>query len=530
MLNPATYLDAAARRKADAPAAIYDDRVYSFGDLAALSNQVANALEAAGIKAGDRVALLCPNRPGFIAVTYGALKIGAELVLLSTTCKARDIAFQLTDSGAKAFFVYDGHGDTSTAEEMLAILPETIELAVVIPPSPFAKWRMPGAKQGQSWPSLGRFLEPASRLFTTRLLALEQTALILYTSGSTGRPKGVQITAANIAHMVLLNVPLAAKGATARKLVATPLYHILGQVFCLHLSMLMGEVMILVEGFEPDRVWRLMEGRGASHFVHMPIYYKYLLDNAGSVDERKIRETLKLCGTGSSPLPPAWSAEFEARYGQPIVPGYGMTETTAIVTWHSPEDELRIDSVGPVAPGVEVRLTRQDGTPAAAGEEGEICVRSPGVMKGYLNLSAATDAVLQDGWYQTRDLGTFDEDGYLYIRGRADQKIKRGEEHIYPAEIETVLMEHPLVARAAVISVPDAVLGEEAKTLVVPSKPGAITEAGLLAWLERELPDGKCPGVLQFRDHLPTTTLGKIAHAELRAAELAIMEVNHGRP
>ncbi len=167
--------------------------------------------------------------------------------------------------------------------------------------------------------------------------------------------------------------------------------------------------------------------------------------------------------------------------------------------------------VGQVVPGVEVKLSDRGAVSSCPGAQGEILVRSPGVMKRYLNMPRETRRKLRGGWLRTGDIGRFDEAGRLDVLGRADDKILRGEEHIYPAEVEAVLKGHPAVSEAAVIGVPDSYLGQEAKTFVVLKQGRSLPAHELLGWLARELPDGKCPGLVQFQPSLPLTATGKVA-------------------
>jgi acyl-CoA synthetase (AMP-forming)/AMP-acid ligase II len=179
---------------------------------------------------------------------------------------------------------------------------------------------------------------------------------------------------------------------------------------------------------------------------------------------------------------------------------------------------VRATTVGPVVPGVEVVLEDEAGRRAAPGGQGEILVRGPGVMQRYLNLPEVTARALRGGWLRTGDIGRFDEAGRLDILGRADDKILRGEEHIYPAEVEAVLKGHPAVAEAAVIGVADDYLGQEAKTFVVLRHGCSLAAGELLGWLARELPEGKCPGLVEFKPALPLTATGKVARHLLAAA------------
>jgi long-chain acyl-CoA synthetase len=372
-------------------------------------------------------------------------------------------------------------------------------------------------------PALGDLMAGCSDNAPTHSYAADATAVLLYTSGSTGRPKGVELTQANLVALTRVNQGLAPRADTRVRLISTPLYHVMGQVCGLNLAMLNGETLVLVDGFDPAEIWRLMTGEGVTYFVHMPIYYQYLMEQVGQVDSAAVRRSLRLCATGGAPLPAGLSDAFLARFGTPIVPGYGLTETSSIVAWgggwwgggQRSRRGLTPTTVGRVVPGVEVMLDGGGTLSAAPGAEGEILVRGPGIMKGYLNLPDVSARVLAGGWFRSGDLGRFDAAGRLDILGRADDKILRGEEHIYPAEVEAVLKAHPAVAEAAVIGVPDAYLGQEAKTFVVLRHGHTVAGRDLLDWLAHELPDGKCPGLVEFHPALPLTSTGKVARHEL---------------
>jgi len=524
MSNVARFLDATAARQPAGKALVFNGRSYSFAQVLTMANRVANGLKAAGYGPGSRIALACGNRPGFLAAYYGILKIGGLAVVLSTTLRQRDIQFQLEDSGAEALLTYDGRGDTVYGEGALA--------AAEAVPACRRVWVIPAELDGPSTiagvPALGALMAGQSDRAATHDYAGDDTAVLLYTSGSTGRPKGVELTQGNLIALTRINQALAPREETRVRLISTPLFHVMGQVCGLNLAMLNGETLVLVEGFDPALLWRLMVEEAATYFVHMPIYYQYLLEHAGGVDEAAVRRNLKLCATGGAPLSAGLSDAFEGRFGVPLVPGYGLTEAASIVAWGGGNGGggngggadrsrrgLSPTTVGQVVPGVEVVLEAAGRQSAAPGAQGEILVRGPGVMKGYLNLPEATARTLAGGWLRTGDIGRFDAAGRLDILGRADDKILRGEEHIYPAEVEAVLKSHPAVAEAAVIGIPDAYLGQEAKTFVVLRHGCALDGGDLLGWLARELPDGKCPGLVEFHAALPMTATGKVARHEL---------------
>lgn len=507
MLNLTSFLDASAFREGTKTAVIHEGRHYSFAQLRGLANRVAQGLRARGFHPGDRIAVCCCNRPGFLALYFGALRIGAELVILGTTLKARDVEFRLRDSGAKAFFVQDGYGDAEFARMAIeGALAVRQDMPIwIIPSSPLA------ASPLSDFPALSDLMAMGAGYCASHLYGADDMALVMYTSGSTGRAKGVVLTHANLVSLALVNQAMAPREDTAVRLIATPFFHIPGQMAGLLVPIMNGETIVLLDRFDPERVWHAMEAEGANFFFQMPIYYKRMLENAGAANLGKIARSLRLCVVGGANFPVEWAEEFHDRVGAEMRPCYGMTEVSSTVSWNWQSDPWRPDCMGRVVPGVEVELRDPLGDTAPDGEVGEVWVRSPGNMLGYLNMPELTAKVLQRGWYGTGDLGRMEPDGSLMVIGRADDRIHRGEEQIYPAEVENLLMGHPLVRQAAVVAVPDTRLGEEAKTCVVLERHADFPEPQLLNWLSRELPLGKCPGLVEYHDSLPMTDTGKVA-------------------
>ncbi|MDJ0894491.1 MAG: class I adenylate-forming enzyme family protein [Alphaproteobacteria bacterium] len=516
MFNTAHLLDAAARRCPNETAIVHDERRYSYAAVADLVNRAANGLRGAGFGSGDVIALVAPNRPGFVVAYYAILKIGAVAAVLSTGLKRRDLSAELSDCRARAVLAFDGFGDTqfiTMAGEVCAAL-DHVQRLWVIPSDPLA----PSPLSEVS--ALSDLMADQPARCATESPAGDATAELIFTSGSTGRNKGVEITHANLAAMTQINLAITSRAQTRVRLTVSPLFHIMGQTFGLNLAVLCGETMVLVDSFDPELVVRRIVEHQATHLVAMPIYYRKLMDLPDGALDPRFAESLKICGTGGGPLPGAWADEFFARFGLSLTPGYGLTEAGGIVSWHRPADPIKTETVGRPVPGVDVRVKADDGRLVAPDAldpaEGEIVLRSPGLMKGYLDRPEATAAAFHAGWLKTGDIGAFDDDGYLHIRGRISGRIIRGHEHIYPAEIETALAGHPKVQAAAAIAVPHEVLGQDIKTIVVLKDGAEIAVPELQSWLEAELPEGKAPGVIEFRDALPHTEYGKITYDRLR--------------
>ncbi len=508
MINAAFYLDFTARRSPGSTAVVHQGRTYDYGQIHRMANKVAHGLAQRGYGPGDRVGLFCPNRPGFVVAYYGILKTGATPVLLAGSLHLPEMITQMRTCALRGLFAFDGYGggDLWALEQALAARAEVegCDDLWILPAYPLAGSPAPGL------PSLADLMTGQPDEFATREVERDSTAVVIYTTGSTGAPKGSELTHANLMAAVMLNLPLGRMASGTVRLLVNPLYSVMGLVSGLTISVLCADKMVLVERFDPALAWRLMAEQGVNFMAAMPVVYRWLLDDRRGADRAAIREHLKVCGTGGAHLPPDWSDEFEALIGTPIRPGYGMTEASSTICWNCPFEANDPTSVGRPLTGVEVRIVADDWTPLPAGTAGEIVLRSPGLAKGYLGQPDLMPSLMHDGFFRTRDIGVFDDQGRLRILGRKDDRFTRGDEHVYPAEIENTLQQHPKVSLAAVVSIPDQVLGREAKTFVVPKAGHHPSAQELIDWLAEQMSVGKCPGIIEFRDSLPVSDSGKV--------------------
>ena len=506
MLNAAFYLEVTARRVPEATAVIHDGRRYSYGQIEALANKVAHGLTRRGYGPGDRVGIFCPNRPGFVIAYYGIMKTGATPVLLACSLHLREMITQMRDCNVRGLFTFDGYGDSEAAAQSIAAQEknEICEHLWVIPADPLADSPVEGL------PALADLMAGEADAFNARRVDRDSTAVVIYTTGSTGAPKGSELTHANLMAAAMINLPLGKMTSGTARLVVNPLCSVMGLVSGLTLAVLCADKMILVERFEPELIWRLLVDEQIVFMAAMPVVYRWMLDDRRPADPSKIREHLRVCGTGGAHLSPEWSEEFEALVGTPIRPGYGMTEATSTICWNCPFEPNDPSTVGRPLAGIELRVVDEAWQALPEGIAGEIVIRSPGLIKGYLGKPDLMPSLMRNGFFRTGDIGLLDDRGRLRILGRKDDRFTRGDEHIYPAEIENALHEHPMVSLAAVVPVVDRALGREAKTFVVP-KPGCQPSEGeLLAWLDRQMSGGKCPGVIELRKSLPVSDNGKV--------------------
>ena len=519
--NLAALLETGAAAHPDRAAVVLGDLRLSYGQVNDLATKVAGALAARGIEPGDKVALTCPNTPHFTVAYFGILKAGATVVPLNVLLKAREVAYHLNDSDAKAFICFEGTPELPIGQEGYAgfnqadrcehFLALTADLAA---PSPF-----------EGTETLMQALASVPAEFQTVPTDEDDTAVILYTSGTTGQPKGAELRHRNLRDNVL--VAEQTMGASSERpdtsLAVLPLFHAFGQTAVQNTTLAFGGTLIMLPRFEAGAALQLMLKEKITAFAGVPTMYWGLLnalDEAGSaVDVGALKQNLRLAVSGGSALPVEIHKAFEAKFGVTILEGYGLSETSPVASFSVYGQPPRPGSIGVPIPGVEMDLVEPGTwTPVKPDPDavGEIVIRGTNIMKGYYKRPDATaDAISPDGWFRSGDLARRDADGWYYIVDRTKDLVIRGGYNVYPREIEEVLMTHPAVSLAAVIGVPDPNHGEEIKAHVI-LKPGATaTPEELIAWSKQNMAAYKYPRVIQITDALPMTATGKILKREL---------------
>jgi long-chain acyl-CoA synthetase len=503
-LNLSSVLEHTARLTPERVAVVCGAQQLTYGDLDAQANRVAAGLHAIGIRAGDHVALSCPNLPFFPIAYFGILKAGAVVVPINVLLKPREIAYHLRDSGARAVMAFDGTPELPIAEMVKAACAETKCPHFIAMPSGLA-----GLMRD----------DPA---FHPPRREPEDTAVILYTSGTTGHPKGAELTHANMVGNAITSHDMfrpAFDGGTGQNtaLITLPLFHSTAQTCLMNAGLYGGFRLVLLPRFEPAAVLDAFTREHVGLWVGVPTMYWTLLQHARSIgaDVSRVAASLRLCASGGAPMPVQVLREFEQTFGVRILEGYGLSETSPVVAFNQLQRPSKPGTVGLPVFGVEVRCVDEHDVPLPPGKPGEVVVRGPNVMKAYFENPDATAEAKRGGWFRTGDIGQFDEEGYLSIVDRKKDMILRGGFNVYPREIEDVLMTHPGVAVAAVVGMPDERLGEEVRAFVI-RKPGAsVTSEELMAWSREQLAAYKYPRVIEFRDALPMTATGKVIKRQL---------------
>jgi long-chain acyl-CoA synthetase len=525
----------AAIGRGDETFLVYGDRTYGFRPFVEEANGLARALaEGCGIAPGDRVAVLSQNNPEWCLTFWATVSSGAILVGLNGWWKADEILYGLQDSGAKVLVA-----DAKRFERVADRLGEAPDLTHVIlvdaDPDDFPAASASGVKL-QRFDELGA--EPTDR-FPDAPIEEDDAAVIFYTSGTTGKPKGAISThrsmIANLQNTLFSTMAgvmanpeagsaLSSSGAPTVSLLTSPLFHVSGCHSNLVVGLLAGVRLVIPEGrFDPVQVLRLVADHGVTVWATVPTMVWRVCEHPARHDYDT--SSVTTVAFGGSPSADELQRKIAETFPnvRSTSNAYGLTETSSVATVISGPDATRKPhSVGPPVPTVELRIMDPGGLVLGVGETGEVCVRGPILMKGYWNKPEATaEAIDDDGFLHTGDIGHVDDEGYLTITDRKKDMIIRGGENIYCVEIENRLVEHPAIADAAVIGVPHAELGEEVKAVVQVGSQAPEGEPptadDVRRWVAAELADFKVPTYVELRtEPLPRNASGKLLKNVLR--------------
>ena len=513
MEEPRTFGEALARHGRERPGQValrFADRVTDYGRFDADANRIANALRAAGVGPGDRVAYIGRNSDHAVELAMGVARAGAVLVPIIWRLAPAEMDHILTDSGAAMLFVEPAFA--------AAARPAATRGVPVIAMGTAAE---PGGEPG--WPDFVAFRDAAPADPPPVEVTPDDPVLMLYTSGTTGQPKGVVLSHANgLKQRENLRAAgigwlLSEPGDTT--IIAMPYGHI-GGVGVVLGAIAAGQEMIVHAEFDPVALIDAIERHRIKRLFLVPAAIGMLLQHprAQGADFSSI-ETLSY---GASPIPLPLLRQAVARLGCGVAQVYGMTETWGSITALPPEDHLpgrehTLTSAGRALPGVDLRIVDEQGAVLPPGSIGEVAIRSPNNSRGYWNRPGETARAIDgDGWLRTGDAGYLDEDGYLFIQDRIKDMIITGAENVYPAEVESAIYGHPAVADVAVIGVPDAKWGEAVKAMVVLKDGESADAADIIAHARERIAGFKCPKSVDFIAALPRNPSGKILRRELR--------------
>ncbi|WP_203530634.1 long-chain fatty acid--CoA ligase [Thermaerobacter sp. PB12/4term] len=497
----------------DKVAVVDGPRRFTYRDLNRRVNALANALAGLGVRKGDRVAILMPNRCEFLEVLFAAAKLGAIAVPINLRLAPPEVQFILSDSGACVLF-YDAlleplarHAAAGTAVRALV---EARDGPVAGTNPPASAESRPLQYEALLEPHLPAAREPEAQI------SFFDPHLMMYTSGTTGRPKGAILTHSNSVWNAV-NMLLNEEGLETRDVVLTvaPMFHIGGLSVYTLPALFKGCTVVLERQFDPRRTLELVERERITVLFLVPAMWQAVmwLPDFDRYDLSSLRSLV----SGGAPCPLTVIQFFQSR-GFRFLEGFGMTETAPDVAILSSRDAVRKNgSIGLPVHTVQLRIVDDTGQDVSPGQVGELVVRGPNVCAGYWNNAEATREAFRDSWFHTGDLARQDDEGFYYIVDRKKDMLISGGENVYPVEVEQVLVQHPKVLEVAVTGAPDERWGEVPAAFVVPKPGETVTLDELVAFCEGKLARFKIPKQLHVVDQLPRNATGKVLKHVLRA-------------
>jgi long-chain acyl-CoA synthetase len=499
-------------------------------------NRLANALVDLGVKRGDRVALLMPNCPQFVISYYAVLKVGGIVVATNPLYSPREMEFQLNDCGAETIIVLSlFYGTVAGLKERTSLknvivtnikeyLPPVTRLLFTLLREKKEGHRVDisAARDTYSFQGLlSRYSPTAPSIEVTP----DDVAMFQYTGGTTGLSKAAVAphsgVVANVYQMASWAIPMRANYGEEVVMGVMPLFHVYGMVTVMHFAVLTGSAMVLLPRFEVKQVLKAISRYRPAFFPGVPTMY-VALNNHPDVKKYDLT-SIKSCVSGAAPLPVEVQQAFEGLSGGRLVEGYGLSEAPVVVTSNPLFGTRKVGSIGVPMPDVEAKImdgeTGENEMPL--GEVGELCVRGPQLMRGYWNRPEETEMVLRGGWLYTGDMARIDEDGFISIVDRKKEMIIAGGFNVYPREIEEVLYEHPKVREAVCYGSPDPYRGQTVKVSIVLKQGETCTPEEITEFCQPRLAKFKMPKLIEFRESLPKSLIGKVLRRVLVEEEEA---------
>mgnify|MGYP000965383921 CR=1 FL=1 len=508
-MNVGNLLRTSASKFSDHTAVVSDQGRLSFGAFDRRTDQLAGALLAAGLRRGDRVAMLFYNGQPLVEAYFATIKAGLVATPINFRLVAPEMEFILNDSGARALF----HGPEFD-QVVGQVRGQCPGLKLVVRPG-----GGPGALDHEAFLAGGQALPPLADLGEA------DQCQLMYTSGTTGRPKGAVISHGNVLWN-LMNTILGREDQPGQvSVVVGPLYHTAALNNHFTIQVALGGTSVLVSHFEPQELLRTIQAERVNVISGSPAFYHLLMQQPGAWDFD--RSSITKCTTGADKLSAETKRQLMAFF--PNITGvydvYGCTEASPCITiLTAAQSHQRHGSVGRALPFLQARVVDELDRPLAVGQVGELVCQGPNVMQGYHNQAQATAEAIRDGWLHTGDLAYMDPEGFFYIVDRKKDMIVSGGENIYPREIEEVLYQHPAIADVAVVGEPDPLWGESVKAVVALKTGANLVEAEVIDYCKQHLASYKKPRQVVFVDQLPRNASGKVLKRELRG------RVDHGAP
>jgi acyl-CoA synthetase (AMP-forming)/AMP-acid ligase II len=513
-MNTTDFLSIATAICPDRDFIVFNDKKWTFMQTHEKINKLANGLISLGVEKGDRVGMLQVNCNEYIEAYFAVAKIGAIFVPLNFRAKADELSYMIANAEAKILFV--GNRYQSIVNDMLPQLPSVKECIGL------------EAENGKK-SDYEELLSASAADSVWTEIEDDEITLLMYTAGTTGRPKGVPLRHSGFVSYVLDNVEPANPEIEEKNLLTVPLYHIAG-VQAMLAGVYGGRTLVLMRQFEVREWLSTVHQNQVARAMLIPTMLKWIIDHP-EFDQYDLT-SLKIITYGAASMPfEVISKAIERMPWVRFINAFGQTETASTITVLGPEDhniegterekEKKLkrltSSIGRPLPDVQVKIVSEEGDPLPPMQVGQILAKGPRIMTGYWRNKEKTEQVITgDGWLYTGDKGWMDEDGYIYLSGRADDMIIRGGENVSPEEVENVLYSNSKIDEAAVIGVPDPEWGQQPRAIVVLKNGSTATEEEVIEYCRSLLAGFKRPHSVVFVDSLPRNPLGKIIKRELR--------------
>lgn len=461
-----------------------------------------------GVKKNDRVAIMLPNCPQYVIAYYGALRAGGIITQINPMLVEKELQYILNDSGAETIVIFD-----QLYPKLKAIQGETNVKNVVVVSFEQGKEAPPNCVDFQAW---------ASQTGEVKEVPFEiehDVAVLQYTGGTTGRSKGAMLTHKNILANVIQSYEYFKNEIVLGEevgITVIPLFHVFGMTSGMNLGIYCGSNNVLLPRFDLQEVLETIKRERPTMFPGVPTMY-VALTNHPEADKYGL-DSIKTCNSGSAPMPVELMNSFENKTGAKILEGYGLSEASPTTHCNPPFAERKPGSVGIGMPSTEYKVVDlgEGKEEVPMGELGELIIKGPQIMKGYWNMAEETAFTLRDGWLFTGDIARMDEDGYVYIVDRKKDMIIASGYNVYPRDVEEVLYEHPAIMEAVVVGVPDPYRGETIKAVVVCKNNQTVSEEEIINYCKDNMAPYKVPKMVEFREELPKTAVGKILRRAIR--------------
>ncbi|WP_027415354.1 long-chain-fatty-acid--CoA ligase [Aneurinibacillus terranovensis] len=503
-----SFLERSAKDYPNRIAVIDGERTMTYRQLKECTEYAAAHLYELGFHKGDRTALILPNSVEYVIAYYAVQRLGGVVVQINPMYQKSELAFILQDSQARWLI---GQYEVREKINQIAYSQALIKIYTGKP-----------EEEKDAWDFSELLVPTGTDLPAISIDPKEDVAVLQYTGGTTGRSKGAMLTHYNLVaniYQIYTTFGSTFKRPGERMLSISPFFHVYGMNNCMNTSVFGAATIICMRRFEVNQAIELIQKHRPTFFPGVPTMYMALLHHPKAPEAGL--ESIKVCNSGSAPMPVELMREFEEKTGATIMEGYGLSEASPVTHRNPIRGQRKPGTIGIPVPGTDSKIVDLETGmyELAPGEAGELIVRGPQVMKGYWDRPEETAIALRDGWLYTGDIATMDEDGYFTIVGRKKEMIISGGYNIYPNEIEEMLYQHPAVKEVCVFGVPDIYRGEVVKAAIVLREGTSITEEELIGWCAGMMTKYKVPRFVEFLEKLPKTVVGKLLRRELIEAE-----------